>query len=224
MDLGPLSPIEPGSPDREEGASAIAALNSPIKMTKDVPPYNQGVIRNHHRFYIDQGDLVLQVEKAIFKIHRHFLIKYSPVMASMFEIGQNKQSRGGTEEEPLKLDDSVKAWELLLEVIYPDNPFGDISYSGDQYILVLRLAHKYSMQVLENSLVKRLQRDTTDTKYINLLQAAWILGSAELQKEAFNGLVSRKQELTRSEAHTMGVDILYDVMISRQPGRKMYLR
>jgi len=59
-----------------------------------------------------------QVEMAIFKIHRHFLVKHSPVIESMFDIGGEKQAQEGTDEHPLHLDDKARAWELLLGAFY----------------------------------------------------------------------------------------------------------
>jgi len=69
------------------------------------------------------------------------------------------------------------------------------------------------MEIIEKSLVSRLQKDSSDTKYINLLKASRIVGSSQLHDEAFHGLVARKAHLTRPEAHIMGIDLLYDVMI-----------
>jgi hypothetical protein len=68
------------------------------------------------------------------------------------------------------------------------------------------------MEIIEKSLISRLQKDSSETKYINLLKASRIVGSSQLHDEAFHGLVGRRALLTRPEAHVMGIDLLYDVM------------
>jgi hypothetical protein len=69
-----------------------------------------------------------QVEMAIFKIHRHFLVKHSPVIATMFDIDGDKQAHEGTDEHPLHLDDKARAWELLLGAFYRECVVTDFHY------------------------------------------------------------------------------------------------
>jgi hypothetical protein len=59
------------------------------------------------------------VEKAIFKVHRSFLTKYSTVIKDMVEAPQSGSKNEATDENPLILKgDSASGWETLLESHY----------------------------------------------------------------------------------------------------------
>jgi hypothetical protein len=63
----------------------------------------------------------LKVEKAIFKIHRHFLITHSPVWTAMLSgLPDVDGDSGNVEEKPWVVDDKEKsvAWELFLSSFY----------------------------------------------------------------------------------------------------------
>jgi BTB/POZ domain len=70
-------------------------------------------------FIGDGTDRRLQVENAIFKVHRSFLVKYSTVIKDMFDVPQSGETKEATDETPLVLvGDNASAWELLLESHY----------------------------------------------------------------------------------------------------------
>jgi hypothetical protein len=105
--------------------------------------YASGTPRHHHSLYIDDGNIVIQVynlrirvfyssnrltrpkvENAIFKIHRYFLAKYSPVLRDMLNAPQQDGVMDGTDERPIFLtQDRVAGWELLLDSIYDRSAF-----------------------------------------------------------------------------------------------------
>jgi len=100
--------------------------------------YSTGIPRHHHSLYLEDGNIVIQVytlpksrvyninsltrlkaESAIFKIHRHFLRKYSTVLHDMLSAPQQDDTMDGTDEKPLVLArDTAVGWELLLDAIY----------------------------------------------------------------------------------------------------------
>jgi BTB/POZ domain len=97
--------------------------------------YSTGLPRRHHSLYIDDGNLVFQVnglgfivditdlgfkvENAIFKVHRSFLVKSSTVIKDMFDVTQPGETGETTNARPLVLaGDKASAWELLLESHY----------------------------------------------------------------------------------------------------------
>jgi len=62
---------------------------------------------------------VLEVENAVFKVHRSFLTKYSTVIKDMFEVPQPGKQKEATDENPLVLTgDTAVGWALLLESYY----------------------------------------------------------------------------------------------------------
>jgi hypothetical protein len=62
-----------------------------------------------------------QVEKAIFKVAGHLLARHSSVLRDMFRIPQAGDIQSGTDERPVILaGDSVKGWEIFLNLLYPE--------------------------------------------------------------------------------------------------------
>ncbi|KAG8816082.1 hypothetical protein FRC19_000589 [Serendipita sp. 401] len=81
--------------------------------------YTSGQPRRHHNLYIEDGTLVMQVENAIFKIHRSLLAQYSTVIQDMLSFPGGKNPQDGIDEKPLVMSgDSVAGWELLLGLQY----------------------------------------------------------------------------------------------------------
>jgi hypothetical protein len=63
-------------------------------------------------------NVFLEVENAIFKIHRHFLRKHSPVLNDMLQLPTTTPGQEATDQNPLVLSDSALGWELLLGCFY----------------------------------------------------------------------------------------------------------
>lgn len=115
----PITTRKPGEPERTHF---------------DRTDYAQGSPRHHTVIYITTGDLVIQVsyikdiiekilifleaEKAIFKIHRHFLMEHSPVLKDMLKLPRYNGRDEGTDSKPLVLPDKAREWELLLSTFY----------------------------------------------------------------------------------------------------------
>jgi hypothetical protein len=62
--------------------------------------------------------MFLEVENAIFKIHRHFLMVHSPVLNDMLQLPTTTLGQDGTDQDPLVLSDQVLGWELFLGCFY----------------------------------------------------------------------------------------------------------
>jgi hypothetical protein len=114
-------------------ASPVAESNVPGHAS-DGGDYSKGTIRRHSELYIETGDLVIQVcdklsvgvvvnvflevEKAIFRIHRHFLGKHSPVLNDMLQLPTTTSGQEATDQNPLVLSDQALGWELFLGCFY----------------------------------------------------------------------------------------------------------
>ncbi|KAG8812981.1 hypothetical protein FRC19_002750 [Serendipita sp. 401] len=121
--------------------------------------YSQGEVRNHHRFYLARGDVVIQVEKALFKIHRHFLAQYSPALEGLFELFDNQVETRGEKDPVIMEGDSYRGWEALLGLFYRANHMEAPSTPWDDAMALLPIAHKYCMEPIENSTLGRIQQE-----------------------------------------------------------------
>jgi len=106
--------------EMDEDPTVDLSQDRPVRSSEGSADYTTGHIRHHHQFHIPTGDIVIQVEKAIFKVHSHFLTVQSPVFADMFAVPREGPSNAdGTDFCPIILaGDPVKGWELLLSAIY----------------------------------------------------------------------------------------------------------
>ncbi|KIM29681.1 hypothetical protein M408DRAFT_328546 [Serendipita vermifera MAFF 305830] len=176
--------------------------------------YSTGVPRRHHSLYLEDGTFVMQVENAIFKVHRFFLAKYSSALKDMFNVPQGLNiMREGSEENPVLLNgDSATGWELLLGDIYSHHPIIDVprsSYTGDQLLLLLQIAHKYCMDTVEVGILKLLELDSTTDGLINRIVASRIVGSESIYDRALKKLISSKPMLTETQVRQIGIEALY---------------
>ncbi|KAG8808659.1 hypothetical protein FRC18_004913 [Serendipita sp. 400] len=65
--------------------------------------YSQGEVRNHHRFYLARGDVVIQ---------------YSPALEGLFELFDNQVETSGEKGPVIMEGDSYRGWEALLGLFY----------------------------------------------------------------------------------------------------------
>jgi hypothetical protein len=99
--------------------------------------YDIGLPRHHHRFNIQDGDIVLQVclhiydcinlkcdikvNKALFRVHRHFLVEHSIILKDTLSLPrpQDTSSHSTGIDNHIQLSgDSVFGWECLLGLFY----------------------------------------------------------------------------------------------------------
>ncbi|PVF96587.1 hypothetical protein CPB86DRAFT_499836 [Serendipita vermifera] len=170
--------------------------------------------QRHPEFYIPEGDIVFQVEKTLFRVHRYFLTKHSVVLRDMLEIPQGDTRREGTDQNPIVLpDDNAQAWSHLLACLYRSDPVGAMSYTGDQCVEVARLAHKYLMESIEEGVIALLRAQKSTHSYISMILISQITHSDRLYKEALRELRKEGQPWpTREHAKRVGSDIYRDII------------
>ncbi|KIM29708.1 hypothetical protein M408DRAFT_328572 [Serendipita vermifera MAFF 305830] len=178
--------------------------------------------QRHPKFYIPSGDMVIQVERTIFKIHSHFLTTESEVFRDMITAApRSNEHNDGTDSEPLILSgDSVKGWELFLSSIYRANSFKFITFTGKQSIQILRITHKYCMQSAEDELISRLKEETGTVGFLNLMVASRIVDSKELYDTALKGLIASEPKPTFEEANMIGMEAYHAIMSQSWTTRK----
>jgi len=181
---------------------------------KAIRDYSTGAPRHHHSLYIEDGNLVLQVENAIFKVHGSFLAKQSSVIKGMLQAPQPDTTQDGTDEKPLVLrGDTAAGWELLLESLYESTPFDDTgACKAEQMLSVLTIAHKYCMDKIETAILWQLQRASTTAGYVDLLVAAQIIGSNDLYQKVINILRKTPTILDLEQSERIGAAATYYIL------------
>jgi hypothetical protein len=162
-------------------------------------------------------------------VHSHFLTTQSDVFDAMLAAPKDQVSSDGTELNPLILTgDRVEGWELLLSAIYrrydeirkaPDmlltafsNPLTPVKYTSRESIAVLRITHKYCMDIIEGDIVSGL-KDATDTAgFIDLMIASQVVDSPPLYETALKGLIASRPKPTLGQAILIGVEAYHAIM------------
>jgi len=181
-------------------------------MSEDNLDYATGEPRRHHQYYIPSGDIVLQVQNAIFKVHRFFLAQYSSVLKDMLEVPQDGESKDGTDEKPLVLhDDTATGWELVFRAIYRTNPTVAVEYAVKEGSALLQVATKYCMDIFEGAAIAQLERASTTDEFIELLLASQLLSSKAMYKQALDKLARNWMGLTWEQAQKIGLKPYYEV-------------
>lgn len=173
--------------------------------------YTTGSPRRHHSLYIEEADFVIQVENAIFKVHRLFLSKDSNVLRDMLNVPQTGGSKEGTEESPLVLTgDNVSSWESLLSAHY-DSPCFNSANHTERMLSILPLAHKYCMVKIEQDIIEELKTIKSTDGHVDLMVAAKMVNSDVLYKEALRRLTSSQARLTLDQAQRVGLEAYFEI-------------
>ncbi|KAG8863624.1 hypothetical protein FRC20_010659 [Serendipita sp. 405] len=152
----------------------------------------------HNDYYLPTGDLVLQVEDVLFKVHRHFLIQDSSVFRDMLNVPP-EEGRPASEQRPIILQgDSVQRTPNL---------------STEEMVAVLQVAHKYCMDKLQKDIVDFM----TDSGYgtpqlVHLLVAARLIDDQELEKLALTRLHAIRSPPTLEEARMIGIEGMHSIL------------
>ncbi|KAH6907596.1 hypothetical protein BKA70DRAFT_360027 [Coprinopsis sp. MPI-PUGE-AT-0042] len=117
--------------------------------------------------WLDDGNLVLQVEQTQFRVHKSVLARHSPVFRDMSSFSQPPE-----EDEPMVegcpivyLSDSAQQWELLIGVLYDGLQF----FSGQLLpfglvAAMLQLGHKYQFDALKERALQCLSKQFPDKR------------------------------------------------------------
>lgn len=183
--------------------------------------YTKGEARHHHRFYERTGDIVIQVQSAILKVHLRFLTKYSNILAELIEVPRSEQDEG-TESRPLLIHgDDVHGWEALLSYFYPEDHFKAYSPSWEEAMNLWPMAEKYQMASLLEVVEQHIQEKTkTMQQVVRVTELARRLARVEAAKQAVAAVVRDRnsQYPTFQDAKRMGFFPFY-ALVHSQTGR-----
>ncbi|PVF94004.1 hypothetical protein CPB86DRAFT_766635 [Serendipita vermifera] len=180
----------------------------------DDPEYERGPPRQHHRFFLEGGDILLRVNNALFRVHRFFLVEHSVVLHDMLELpspSNNTKATSLARTDITMSGDSVVAWERLLEIFYHKDVFKTPRYSAEDWAAVLMLAHKYIMVEIELGALKRLKIARPPLDMVTMMQVAQKVDSQELYHIALNQLARKDDVISLEDANRVGIKALHDI-------------
>ena len=85
------------------------------------------------------------------------------------------------------------------------------SYSSNQLISLLRIAHKYCMDTIEKDVIGTLKQNLTTAGYVEWIVASQIIDSKDLYDDALKGLIASGEIPDLEQARRIGTDALYAI-------------
>ncbi|KAJ6487718.1 hypothetical protein C8R45DRAFT_1144038 [Mycena sanguinolenta] len=111
------------------------------------------------KIWMPYGDIILQAESTQFRVNRDLLAQQSSVFKDMFSLPQPADEPTVEGCPIVRVSDTAKDWELLLEVLYyhpfqapPSRPF-------DVVAAMLRLGKKYDVPEARDDALSRLHHE-----------------------------------------------------------------
>lgn len=174
----------------------------------------------HEKYYIDSGDVVFQVESTLFRVHRYFFVRESPVFRDMLALPAPILSdiEGTSDERPIHLPQiSRTEFENFLWVFY--NP----RYSHDDatvevWTSILSLAHRWDFPEVRALAFRTLseQKNLHVPPVTRLVLADKYDAPAHWRAQAISELGARKEPLTEEEGEQLGMATVIQVAKVRE--------
>lgn len=195
--------------------------------TKDVEPPVQPLVpslerpRRSREYYLEGGDLYVLVENYLFRVHKFFFERESPVFKRQFaDIAVSGQHRlGASDNDPLVLHD-VKEIDFtrFLWVFY--NPkYSIYDAPTEDWAAILGLAHYWQFSEVKELVVRELEKQTIASIYKIVIYHRYDVDRG-LLLPAYTDLVSRERTLSFDEAKDLGLETSLMIMTARELVRK----
>ncbi|CAE6420657.1 unnamed protein product [Rhizoctonia solani] len=172
-------------------------------------------------YYFSRGDLVLQVDNVLFRVHRDILTAHSSFFCDMLRTPSSDTREGETDDRPLRLSQdlcSVESFTLLCNLLYPKKigvlpPV--LAGELDTWAPALEATQALQMDSAREYILSKLEEDRVNIPSV----AARLLGiivnyeeaSDVLKLECIHSLVTRRGPILAPEARMLGPDIMAHV-------------
>ncbi|CEL60499.1 hypothetical protein RSOLAG1IB_09692 [Rhizoctonia solani AG-1 IB] len=182
-------------------------------------------------YYYARGDLVLQVENVLFRIHRDIISAHSSFFQDMFHTESSDKQEGESDDRPLKLSKdlcSVDSFTILCKLLYPKKIcvlptvlVGEL----DIWAPALEATQALQMDGAREYILSRFEEDRMNIPSV----AARLLGiitnyeetSDALKLECIHSLVIRRGPILTYEACMLGSETMAHISIIRDRVRTL---
>jgi len=169
----------------------------------------------HSSFYFEDETVVLKIQGVLFRIHRHFLTKYSPVFKDMWNLG-SKDGEGSSDDNPILLNgDDPQDFSCLLQLFYHDSPGSAVYLNAVQWCSVLAVATKYDMEIIRQKAIQKIKLANPPLDPIVQIVVARRYDCKELREGPMEVLVKRAEPLSIEETVKLAPEDLHIWIIGR---------
>ncbi|CAE6421277.1 unnamed protein product [Rhizoctonia solani] len=170
-------------------------------------------ISRSDKFYFPRGDLVLQVENTLFRLHQDILARHSGFFEDLFSTPTSDDTEG-TEKNPLVLPSdlcSARSFTVLCKILYPAKmgcrPAISVKRVGE-WEHVLRATVALQMTDTRTMILTRLNEDApnikSDTARLLRLYLDYEEAPASLRSACLRILACRRKQIAPDEVRILG--------------------
>jgi len=211
---------------RSQTPSSQQQHNRHTSYTKDpemTPPIQPSVerVRRHRDYYIDGGDIIFLVENYLFRVHRYFFERESPVFRKQLaEAAHAGHPRiGMSDTDPCVLHDvRTEDFSRFLWVFY--NPVYSIyEAQTEDWAAILGLAHHWQFSEVKALVVRELEKQIIPSITKIVIYHRYGV-DRNLLLPSYMDLCQRPHSLDFEEAKDLGLETSMMIMTAREIVRK----
>ncbi|KAJ4471528.1 hypothetical protein J3R30DRAFT_1090883 [Lentinula aciculospora] len=177
-----------------------------FKSASSPSPDSPSIFQKHPRFYFSDGNVVFRVEDTLYRIHRYFFQRDSPIFETMFSLPPPIDARpeGEEEDRPIQLEGiECRDFDRLLSVMYPKSFNAYESSTTEEWTSVLKLATRWDFDSIRELAVESLTSSASPADLIILAHrydvSQWLLPE-------YMELCVRDEPLSLEEGRKLGVN------------------
>ncbi|CAE6429894.1 unnamed protein product [Rhizoctonia solani] len=186
-------------------------------------------ISRSNEYYYSSGNVIIQVETYLYRLHRDILEAHSGFFKDMFLTPSSDISEGSFDEHPLRLPQDLcpsMIFDVLCQFIYPKKPgeLPKISHNDfPTWEPVLEVTFALDMAGIQEYILDRLADNPTDIPHpfgpLNMLRWAARASHDGLMLEGLRTLAWRRLPILPSEIAVLGEGLAARAMYVRERAR-----
>ncbi|KAF9562970.1 hypothetical protein CPC08DRAFT_345049 [Agrocybe pediades] len=199
------------------------------KMMEVVDSEDTQTHRRHGRFYFNDGNVMFLVKRTLFKVHRYFFERDSPIFASMFSLPppvpvEDRDSppfvEGDSDEHPILLEGVCpQQFEQILSILYPSDFSSPDPQCIEEWTSVLNLATRWDFSSIRALAIEKLATELTGRSPALKLAIAKQHDIEHWLVPAYTALCIRNDPLDINEGRMLGLDDVISIENIRQSVR-----
>lgn len=180
-------------------------------------------VRRHREYYLDGGDIIFLVENYLFRVHRYFFERESPVfrkqLADSAHAGAGHHRAGSSDTDPMVLHDvRTEDFSRFLWVFY--NPYYSIyEASTEDWAAILGLAHHWQFSEVKALVIRELEKQSMLSITRIVIYHRYGV-DRNLLLPAYMDLCQREHALDLAEAKDLGLETSLMLMTAREIVRR----
>ncbi|KII86835.1 hypothetical protein PLICRDRAFT_113856 [Plicaturopsis crispa FD-325 SS-3] len=176
-------------------------------------------ITQHPKYYLRGGDMTVNIENTIFRVHSYFFDVDSAFFRELLNsVSPGASPQGTSDRNAFKLQNvTVEEFALLLWVFY-NRSYSEYEAPVDDWVAILRLANEWQFVEVKRLAIRKLEKLDLDPVQKIVLYRAHNIDSSYLV-DAFSALCRRDTLLPLSDCEKLGMPTFLQISEARERAR-----